>query len=53
MVRLHFPTSNNVVEYEALINGPRIAVELRIRLLEIRRDSKLVVDQVMKEKKMC
>jgi hypothetical protein len=52
MVRLHFPISNNVVEYEALINGPRIAVELRIRLLEIRRDSKLVVDQVMKEKKV-
>ena len=21
MVRLHFPSSNNVVEYEALING--------------------------------
>jgi hypothetical protein len=53
MVRLHFPISNNVVEYEALINGPRIAVELRIRVLKIRRDSKLVVDQVMKKKKKC
>jgi hypothetical protein len=50
MVRLHFPTSNNVAEYEALINGLRIAVELRIRRLEIRGDSELVVDQVMKEK---
>ena len=28
MVRLHFPSSNNVAEYEALINGLRIAVEL-------------------------
>ena len=43
MVRLHFPLSNNVVEYEALING------LRIRRLDIRGDSQLVVDQVMKE----
>ena len=35
MVRLHFPSSNNVAEYEALIN--------------VRGDSKLIVDQVMKE----
>jgi ribonuclease HI len=39
MVRLHFPASNNVAEYEALINGLRIAVKLRIRRLEIRGDS--------------
>ena len=30
MVRLHFPTSNNVAKYEALINSLRIAVELGI-----------------------
>jgi ribonuclease HI len=28
MVQLHFPASNNATEYEALINGFRIAVEL-------------------------
>jgi ribonuclease HI len=50
MVRLHFPASNNIAEYEALINGLRIVVELRIHRLEIRGDSELVVDQVMKEK---
>jgi ribonuclease HI len=50
MVRLHFSASNNVAEYEALINSLRIAVELGIRRLEIRGDSELVVDQVMKEK---
>jgi ribonuclease HI len=50
MVRLHFPASNNVAEYEALINGLRIAVKLGIRHLEIRGDSELVVDQVTKEK---
>ena len=31
MVRIHFPSSNNVAEYEALINGLRIAVELGIQ----------------------
>jgi ribonuclease HI len=50
MVRLHFPASNNTAEYEALINGLRITVELGIKRLEIRGDSELVVDQVMKEK---
>jgi ribonuclease HI len=50
MVRLHFPASNNVVEYEALITDLRIAAELRILRLKIRGDSELVVNQVMKEK---
>jgi ribonuclease HI len=50
MVRLHFPASNNAAEYEALINGLRIAVELGIKRLEIRGDSELVVGQVMKDK---
>ena len=49
MVYLHFPSSNNVAEYEALINGLRIAIELGIRLLDVRGDSQLVIDQVMKE----
>ena len=39
MIRLHFPASNTVAEYEALINGLRIAHELGIRCLEIRGDS--------------
>ena len=39
MVRLHFPSSNNVVEYEALINGLRIAIELGVRCLNVRGDS--------------
>ena len=28
VIRLHFLASNNITEYEALINGLRIAVEL-------------------------
>ena len=39
MVCLHFPSSNNVAEYEALINGLRIAIELGIRRLDVRGDS--------------
>ena len=49
MVRLNFPSSNNVAEYKALINGLHIAIELGIRWLDVRGDSQLVIDQVMKE----
>jgi ribonuclease HI len=48
VLRLHFPTSNNVAEYEALVNGLRITVELGVRRLDARGDSQLVIDQVMK-----
>jgi ribonuclease HI len=48
VIRLHFPASNNVAEYEALVNGLRIAVELGVRRLNARGDSQLVIDQVMK-----
>jgi ribonuclease HI len=50
LVRLHFLASNNTAEYEALINSLGIAVELGIKQLEIRGDSEMVVDQVMKDK---
>ena len=39
MVCIHFSSSNNVAEYEALINGLRIAIELGIRRLDFRGDS--------------
>ena len=39
LVRLYFPSSNNVAEYEALINGLRIAIELGIQRLDIQGDS--------------
>jgi ribonuclease HI len=48
VLRLHFPASNNVAEYEALVNGLRIAIELGVRCLDARGDSQLVIDQVMK-----
>ena len=49
VIHIHFPVSNNVAEYEALVNGLRIAIELGIRRLDLRGNSQLVIDQVMKE----
>jgi ribonuclease HI len=48
VLRLHFPASNNVAEYDALVNRLRIAIELGVRRLDARGDSQLVIDQVMK-----
>jgi ribonuclease HI len=48
VLRLHFPVSNNVAKYEALVNGLRIAIELGVRRLDARGDSQLVINQVMK-----
>jgi ribonuclease HI/transposase InsO family protein len=53
VLRLHFPASNNVAEYEALVNGLRIVVELGVRRLDVRGDSQLVIDQVMKNSHCC
>jgi ribonuclease HI len=30
VIRLHFPASNNVAEYEALVTGLRITIELGV-----------------------
>ena len=43
-IRLHFLASNNTTEYEALINGLCIAIELGATRLYVRGDSELVVD---------
>jgi ribonuclease HI len=47
-VRLHFPASNNMAEYEALLCSLKIAIEIGVKRLDVRRDSQLVIDQVMK-----
>jgi ribonuclease HI len=47
-VHLQFPVSNNMAEYEALLCGLRIAIETGIKRLNVRGDSQLVIDQVMK-----
>jgi ribonuclease HI len=45
VVRLHFPVSNNMAEYEALLCGLKIAIETGIKRLAY---CKHVIDQVMK-----
>ena len=49
VVRLHFPVSNNMTEYEALLSGLRITIELGIKRLDVWGDSQLIIDKVMKE----
>ena len=41
VVRLRFAASNNVTEYEALVNGLRITIDLGVRRLDVRWDSRL------------
>jgi ribonuclease HI len=48
-LQLHFQATNNVAEYEALLHGAQAVVELDARRLFIQGDSKLVINQVMKE----
>jgi hypothetical protein len=48
VIHLHFPASNNMAEYEALVNRLRITVELGVQRLDAHSDSQLVIDQVMK-----
>ena len=41
----HHRLTNNIVEYEACITGLETALDLRVRQLEIHRDSNLVIQQ--------
>jgi hypothetical protein len=46
---MHFHTSNNGAEYEALVHGLKLAKEIGIRRILCFRDSDLVVHQVSRE----
>jgi ribonuclease HI len=48
VLRLHFQATNTMAEYEALLHGLRMAIELGVRRLRVKGDSDLVVTQVMK-----
>jgi ribonuclease HI len=48
-IQIEFAATNNIVEYEELVTGLRLAKELSIRQLLIRGDSHLVAKQVQKE----
>ena len=44
VLRIHFPASNNTMEYEACLHGLRIAVELSVKRLMVYGDSALVIN---------
>ena len=49
VVQLDFKASNNVAEYEGLINGLRVSTSLEIKRLLVKGDSQLAVNLVQKE----
>ncbi|SPT18971.1 unnamed protein product [Triticum aestivum] len=49
VLHIHFDSSNNEAEYEALLYGLRMAISLGVRCLMVYGDSDLVVNQVTKE----
>ena len=49
VLQIHFDSSNNEAEYEALLYGLHMAISLGIRRLMVYGDSDLVVNQVMNE----
>lgn len=44
--KLLFPCTNNIAEYEALLNGVKLTLEWRITKLHIFGDSQLIINQV-------
>jgi ribonuclease HI len=49
VLQMHFPASNNSIEYKAFLHGLRIATTLSICRLKILGDSLLIVNQANKE----
>jgi ribonuclease HI len=44
IIRLHFCATNNMAEYEALVNGLCMTAELRMQWLYIQGDSELIIN---------
>ena len=49
VLQIHFDSSNNEAEYEALLYGLCMSISLEVRCMMVYDDSDLVVNQVMKE----
>ena len=47
--KLQFPTTNNIVEYEALIIGLKITIEWNVTKLQVFGDSQIIIKQVLDE----
>jgi ribonuclease HI len=48
-MKIHFPTSNNAVKYEALLHGLRITTTLGIHRLRVFGDSLIIINQANQE----
>ncbi|XP_058003996.1 uncharacterized protein LOC131180661 [Hevea brasiliensis] len=48
-VKLRFDCTNNIVEYEAYVSGLQASIEMKIKKLEVYRDSALIIYQVKGE----
>ena len=48
-IQFQFTTTNNEAEYEAIITGKNLALEMGVRNLEIKSDSQVVVGHVKGE----
>jgi ribonuclease HI len=46
VLQIHFPTTNNIVEYEVLLHGLRIVKEIGVQHIMCCGDSDLVAQQV-------
>jgi ribonuclease HI len=46
VLQIHFPTTNNIAEYEAQLQGLRVAKEISVQLIMCCGDSDLVAQQV-------
>jgi ribonuclease HI len=46
VLQIHFPTTYNIAEYEALLHGLRVTKEIGVQYIMCCRDSDLVAQQV-------
>jgi ribonuclease HI len=46
VLQIHFPTTNNITEYEALLHGLRVVKEIGVKHIMCCEDSNLVAQQV-------
>ena len=46
ILQILYTDSNNAAEYEALLNGLRMAISMGIQCLEVRGDSNLAISQI-------
>lgn len=49
VIKLHFDCTNNILEYEACVSNLQITIEMRIKRLDVYRDSMLIIYQVKGE----